>query len=58
MSKKVLSQEGIKFLNDPVMNAALTVIGASVGVTPEEYLLRFEEVLEENPDMLINTVEA
>ena len=58
MRKNVLSQEGIVFLKDPVMNAALTVIAASVGVTPEEYLLRFEEVLEENPDILINTVEA
>lgn len=58
MRKNVLSQEGIEFLKDPVMNVALTVIAASVGVTPEEYLLRFEEVLEENPDILINTVEA
>ena len=44
-----LSEAGVAFLHDPVMHEALSVIAASVGITPKEYLLRFEEVLSKKP---------
>ena len=35
----------------------LYAVAASVGVTPEEYLLRFEEVLNTNPKMIFDIFE-
>ena len=53
MKKKVLSPEGRAFLADPALLAALRRICAPLGVTPEEYLLRFEEVLATDPDRIL-----
>ena len=49
-ANKTLTDEGRKFLNDPVMREALTVVATSVGTSAEEYLLRFERILSENPN--------
>jgi len=56
--KARLSDEGLAFLNDPIMYAALTELAAEVGRTPEEYLLRFEEELSSNPDELFTLFES
>lgn len=50
-----LSPEGREFLADPVMYAALSVIAAAVGASPEEYLARFEKVLLEEPEAIFGT---
>ena len=55
---RALSAEGLVFLADAEMRTALTEIAASVGVTPEEYLLRFEEVLSENPQAILRIFEG
>ena len=52
-----LSKQGRCFLNDQLLYKALSAVAASVGVTPEEYLLRFEEVLNTNPKMLFDIFE-
>lgn len=57
-TKKSLSEEGRKMLNDAVMYTALCIISESVGVTPEEYLFRFEEVLDRDPQALISIFES
>lgn len=56
--KARLSDEGLAFLNDPIMYAALTELAAEVGRTPEEYLLRFEEALSSNPEEIISIFEG
>lgn len=53
-----LSKQGIKFLNDPVMYDALSVISNSLGSTPGEYLLRFEKVLNDNPEAIMGIFEV
>lgn len=55
---RTLSTEGLAFLEDERMRAALTAIAASVGVTPEEYLLRFEEILSERPEAILGIFEG
>ncbi len=55
---RTLSAEGLAFLADAEMRAALSAIAASVGVTPEEYLLRFEEVLSEHPETILGIFEG
>ena len=52
-----LSRQGLLFLQDPLMKEALSVISNSVGVTSEEYLCRFEEVLRENPKAFFDIFE-
>ena len=52
--KRKLSPEGYAFLTDPTLLAALESVCRPIGVTPEEYLLRFEEVLESDPDALLS----
>ena len=52
-----LSAQGFFFLQDPLMKEALSVIAASVGVTPEEYLCRFEEVPAESPQAFFDIFE-
>ena len=52
-----LSSEGFELLNDPFLNRILSSVAASVGVTAEEYLLRFEEVLIENPKAIFDIFE-
>jgi len=42
-------KERTLILEDPTMYAFLTKAAESIGVTPEEYLDRFEDVWEENP---------
>lgn len=49
-----LSEQGIEFLSDSVMYAALTLIAKEVGVTAEEYLIRFEKVLRETPEAIMS----
>ena len=57
-ASKTLSEPGLIFLNDPLMYEALCVVAASVGVTPEEYLLRFEEALLEKPKEIFDAFGA
>ena len=52
-----LSFEGLTLLKNPVINKKLSTVAASVGVTAEEYLLRFEEVLAENPKVIFDIFE-
>ena len=50
--KTILSAEGKQLLADPLMRGVLTAVAASVGVTAEEYLLRFETVLAEDAESI------
>ena len=52
-----LSSQGLELLNDPFINRILSSVAASVGVTAEEYLLHFEEVLAENPKAIFDIFE-
>ena len=58
MVKSKLSDIGIAFLADKEVYKALTKIAAQVGVTPEEYLLRFEEVLNTDPELIMSIFEG
>ena len=58
MVKSELSDIGIAFLADKEVYKALTKIAGEVGVTPEEYLLRFEEVLNTDPELIMNIFEG
>ena len=58
LCKNKLSENGRKFLKDPIMYEALKVISSAVGVTPEEYLLRFEAVLETTPKQVFSIFES
>ena len=49
-----LSQEGVKFLSDKVIYEALAAIASPLGVTPEEYLERFEMALSEKPEEIFS----
>ena len=52
-----LSEEGISLLTDPEIYSRLTGIAKSVGVTPEEYLIRFEAVLNKTPSLILSIFE-
>ena len=56
--KTILSAEGKQFLADPLMRGVLTAAAASVGVTAEEYLLRFETVLAEDAESIFAIFES
>ncbi len=53
-----LSKEGRELLEDPCLAAILTEVAALAGVTPEEYLIRFEEVLHTQPDLIFGIFEG
>ena len=57
LNKVDLSTEGRKFLSDPKVKKALSKIAASVGATAEEYLLRFEKILESDPQKILSIFE-
>ena len=57
VNKKCLSKQGEKLLNDSLMSKALFAIASDIGVTPEEYLLRFETILETNPESIFKIFE-
>ena len=52
-----LSDEAHRLLKDPIVYERLSKITKAIGVTPEEYLIRFEEVLSENPHSINSTFE-
>ena len=52
-----LSEHGKRFLSDTVMYEALNIIAAEVGTTAEEYLLRFESALLNNPEKIYSIFE-
>ena len=54
---KQLSKEGREFLADPELYETLANIVGALGVTPEEYLLRFEEVLKIDPNAVLSIFE-
>ena len=56
--KRELSNEGKLFLNDKRLFEALSKIASEVNATPEEYLLRFEEMLETNPELILGVLEG
>ena len=56
-TRKELSEEGKALLADPYMVKLLSPIAASVGVTTEEYLLRFELALADMPEAIFNIFE-
>lgn len=49
-----LSLEGREFLSDPVMYQALFAICEELKISPEEYLIRFEEVINEEPNKIFS----
>ena len=51
--ERLLSPEGKEFLSDPILYSALAKIAATVNSTPEEYLLRFEKALAEDPERML-----
>ena len=51
--EKSLSEEGVSLLNDPAIYSRLEAIAKKVGATPEEYLIRFEQVLNKTPDLIL-----
>ena len=51
---KGLSAQGIELLKNPYIYEKLLTIASGVGVAPEEYLIRFEEVLSDTPDKILN----
>lgn len=55
--KSKLSDEGVAFLRDPIMYKHIQKIATSVGVSAEEYLIRFEEVLKDSPHLIFNIFE-
>jgi len=57
-ASKKLSEQGLIFLRDPLMYEALCAVAASVGATPEEYLLRFEEILLKKPKEIFDAFGA
>ena len=58
LSANRLSIEGRLFLSDPQMKLAISKIASEVGTTPEEYLLRFESVLNTDPERIFNIFES
>jgi hypothetical protein len=56
-TEHLLSPEGREFLSDPLLYNALAKIAATVNSTPEEYLLRFEKALAEDPERMIEIFE-
>lgn len=54
---RILSKEGHALLNTPYLYRLLQKIAATVGVTPEEYLLRFEAVLRTDPESIMKIFE-
>lgn len=53
-----LSAEGKALLRDPLLYELLSAVAQTVDVTPEEYLLRFEEVLCDDPDAICRLADA
>ncbi len=53
-----LSPQGREMLRDPLLFELLSVIAASVGASPREYLIRFEEVLAEDPRAIFGIFEG
>ena len=52
VKKRELSEQGINLLNNPILSAVLSEVAFTAGFTPEEYLLRFEEVLSNTPEKI------
>ena len=52
-----ISESGLELLSDPLVYQILSVIAEPLGVTPEEYLLRFEEALLRNPEDILGIFE-
>ena len=56
-TERQLSPEGVAFLSDPLLYNALAKIATTVNSTPEEYLLRFEKALTEDPERMLEIFE-
>ena len=54
---RTLSVEGMEMLADPIMHAVLSEAASRLGVSAEEYLLRFEEVLSHSPEKIFAVFE-
>ena len=52
-----ISKEGKELLADPIMFDIITAEATSVGVTAEEYLIRFEQILSTTPDLIFKLFE-
>ena len=53
-----LSKEALELLSEPITYDMLSIITKEIGVTPEEYLMRFEEALSTNPNEIFEIFEA
>ena len=51
--RKPLSKEGLELLADKELCTLLSAAAESIGVSAEEYLIRFEEVLRCDPSALM-----
>jgi hypothetical protein len=56
-STPTLSAEGRELLSHPILRSRLERIAETVGVTAEEYLIRFEEILNREPQKIISAFE-
>ena len=54
---KKLSREGVELLKEPEVYTILESITRGIGITPEEYLLAFEEVLATDPTKIFKIFE-
>lgn len=55
--KREQNNEIQSILIDPELSAIITSAAKDVGVTPEEYLERFDQVLNENPEALLDILD-
>ena len=53
-----LSKEALELLSEPITYDMLSIITKEIGVTPEEYLMRFEEALSTNPNAIFEIFDA
>ena len=52
-----LSDQASELLKDPTVYKKLSEITKAIGVTPEEYLARFDMLLAKNPQVILNVFE-
>lgn len=57
IKRRALSTQGLELLCDPYIYSKLLIISSAIGVTPEEYLIRFEEVLSDTHEKILEIFE-
>lgn len=57
VKRREISTQGIDLLSDPILRAVLSEVVSELGITAEEYLLRFEQVLLRAPEKIFAVFE-